>query len=460
MNVQVAVKERRSQKSGISILGRSPKSKGMFDRLCEKEATLALVGLGYVGLPIALEFAKSFKVIGYDINKSRVDLMNQNIDPSGELDSEDFENRDIQFSSSPRSLYNADVMIVAVPTPVGKDRTPDLNPLSKACRAVGKSIQKGNFIIFESTVFPGCTEDICIPILEEESGLKCNVDFWVGYSPERINPGDKVHTLTKITKIVSGSDAYSEKEIYKIYNHIIDAGIHIAPNIKVAEAAKIVENTQRDVNIALMNELSVFFDALKINTHEVLEAAGTKWNFLNFYPGLVGGHCIGVDPYYLIHKADTVGIDLNVIRSSRSINDEMPSRVVNQVADALQKQGKVLAKSKVLVLGATFKEDVTDLRNSKAAEMAQIFKSKAEQLHVIDPFAYPNELKDYYDLDLSCTIDKDYDVIVYAVNHNNFKQISWEFIRTIMSEKAVVFDFKKLLGYPTSQKESVSYITL
>jgi len=266
--------------------------------------------------------------------------------------------------------------------------------------------------------------------------------------------------LTNITKIVSGSDAYAQEEIYNIYNHIIDAGIHIAPSIKVAEAAKIVENTQRDVNIALMNELSVFFDKLDINTHEVLAAAGTKWNFLNFYPGLVGGHCIGVDPYYLLHKAKSIGMDLDVIGSSRKINDSMPSQVVEQVSNALDNQDKSLEEAKVLVLGATFKENVTDLRNSKAAEMSQILNVRARQLDIVDPLADKDEMMHYYNLLLADKIDQDYDAIIYAVNHNEFKSINWEFIRLIKSEKTVVFDFKKLLGYPTENKRDIEYITL
>lgn len=432
----------------------------LYQRLCDKKATIALVGLGYVGLPIALEFAKSFKVIGYDINSARVDMMKQGIDPSGELVASDFENKDIRFTSVAATLDHADVIVVAVPTPVSKDNSPNLTPLSKACAAIGVSIAKGNIVIFESTVYPGCTEEVCIPILEKVSGLSCNSDFWVGYSPERINPGDKVNTLTNITKIVSGSDEYAEREIYNIYNHIIDAGIHVAPSIKVAEAAKIVENTQRDVNIALMNELSGFFDKLDINTHEVLAAAGTKWNFLNFYPGLVGGHCIGVDPYYLIHKAKTIGMDLNVIGSSRNINDAMPARVVEQVKDAMKAQGKDLADAKVLVLGATFKENVTDLRNSKAAEMSQIFKAKVNQLDIVDPHADNEEMLAYYKLQLEDKIGYDYDAVIYAVNHDEFVNIDWEFIELIKSQKVVVFDFKKLLGYPTSKISDVEYITL
>lgn len=434
--------------------------KSIYDRLCNKEATLALVGLGYVGLPIALEFAKSFKVIGYDINEARIDMMKQGIDPSGELVAADFEHKDISFSSDPAVLDTIEVIIVAVPTPVSKDNSPNLTPLSKACQAIGRSLRKGNIVIFESTVYPGCTEEVCVPILEITSGLECNKDFWVGYSPERINPGDKVHTLTQITKIVSGSDKYAEQEIFNIYNHIIEAGIHVAPSMKVAEAAKIIENTQRDVNIALMNELSLLFEQLNINTHEVLEAAGTKWNFLNFYPGLVGGHCIGVDPYYLIHKAASIGMDLKVISSSRKTNDDMPVQVVEQVSNVLTSQGKSLATAKVLVLGATFKEDVTDLRNSKAAEMSQILKRNTASLDIIDPHADSTEIMNYYDLQLAETMGHDYDVIIYAVNHQEFSAINWEFIDTIRAQQTIVFDFKKLLGYPNATQDGVAYMTL
>jgi len=395
----------------------------VYEKLCKKEAKLALVGLGYVGLPIALEFAKSFEVIGYDINQSRIKMMKNGIDPSGELNKKAFENKDIFFTSHSETLDNADVMVVAVPTPVSKDKTPDLNPLSSACRALGASIGKGNIIIFESTVYPGCTEEVCIPILEKVSGLK------------------------------------SQDQIYKIYDHIIEAGVHIAPNMKVAEAAKIVENTQRDVNIALMNELSTLFDVLKINTHEVLEAAGTKWNFLNFYPGLVGGHCIGVDPYYLIHKATSMGMNLDVIQSSRSINDGMPQHIVDTVSDSLLKMDKKLSNAKVLVLGATFKENVTDLRNSKAAEMSQILYSEAKELHIIDPMADTEEMLNYYGLNMQEEIEMAYDVIIYAVNHKDFEHINWEFINRIKSNKTVVFDFKKLLGYPTDN-HSIQYLTL
>ncbi len=434
--------------------------KGIYERLCKKEATIALVGLGYVGLPIALEFAKSFKVIGYDINDDRVDMMKNGVDPSGELSKDSFKNVDIQFTSVSETLDKADVIVVAVPTPVSKDNQPNLKPLQSACEKIAVSLGEGNIVIFESTVYPGCTEEVCIPILEKISGLTYNVDFKVGYSPERINPGDKVHTLTQIKKIVSGSDEIAGQEIYKIYDHIIEAGIHLAPTMKVAEAAKIIENTQRDVNIALMNELSGLFDELSINTQDVLKAAGTKWNFLNFYPGLVGGHCIGVDPYYLIHKAADRGMILPVISSSRYINDSMPQQVVDRIEVALRDLGKTLETSKVLVLGATFKENVSDLRNSKAAEMSQLLKASHCDLHVHDPHASSEELRKYYSLEKTNKISGGYDVIVYAVNHQSYEDLDWEYIQSIGSESMVVFDFKKILGKPRILNDKVAYITL
>lgn len=434
-------------------------NKSVYENLCSHEATIALVGLGYVGLPIALEFATDFRTIGYDINETRVSMMKNSIDPSGELDSSDFYDKNILFTSDAELLNKAEVKIVAVPTPVDANNNPDLTPITKACTALGHTLKKGNIVVFESTVYPGCTEEVCIPILEKISGLTCNADFWVGYSPERINPGDKTHTLTNITKIVSGSDSYALEEIYHIYNHVIDAGIHRAPSIKVAEAAKIVENTQRDVNIALMNELSIFFEKQGINTHEVLEAAGTKWNFLNFYPGLVGGHCIGVDPYYLIHKAKEYNVPLNVISSSRRINDDMPNHVFGLVKEALSAKGKEIGSSKILILGTTFKENVSDLRNSKAAELCQIFNQNCDHLDIVDPHAQKEDLFRYYGLCTSEQIQDDYDVIIYAVNHSEFETIDWSFIDTIKSTASVVVDFKHLLGYP-QDSNSVKYITL
>lgn len=432
----------------------------VYERICNHETSIALIGLGYVGLPIALEFAKDFKVIGFDINAKRVELMNKCVDPSGEITKSEFQNKQIQFSHEEESIKNSQVKIVAVPTPIDENKNPDLTPLISACRTIGRNLNHGDYIIFESTVYPGCTEEVCVPVLEEVSGLKFNLDFKVGYSPERINPGDRKNTLTSIKKIVSGSDEESAEQIYQIYNHIITAGIHLAPSMKVAEASKIVENTQRDVNIALMNELSTLFESLGINTHDVLEAAGTKWNFLNFYPGLVGGHCIGVDPYYLIHKGMNVNVDLPIIKSSRYVNDKMPSDVVSLAEKHLHNMGKSLNKSKVLILGSTFKENVTDLRNSKPAEMAQIFTTKALKVDIVDPLASNQEMRKYYGLSLNEKIENNYDAVIYAVNHNEFKTVDWDFVNQITTDKALVIDFKKSLGRNKSMEESIKYLTL
>ncbi len=435
-------------------------NKSIYEMLLNQEAKLAVVGLGYVGLPIALEFAKDFDVIGYDINDDRIEQMKRGVDPSKELGNEDFRDRNIHFTSTSDCLIDADVYVVAVPTPVGKNKTPNLFPLLSACEVIGKTLGRGDIVIFESTVYPGCTEEDCIPVLEEVSGLKVNIDFKVGYSPERINPGDKKNTLTSITKIVAGSDEEGREEIYNIYNHIIDAGIHIAPSIKVAEAAKIVENTQRDINIAFMNELSLVFDKMNINTHDVLAAAGTKWNFLNFYPGLVGGHCIGVDPYYLIHKAKDYGVDLPVISNCRLLNDAMPEQVVQRVEKALSEMGKELSESKVLVLGATFKENVSDLRNSKAAELALLLRNRSRKTEVLDPLADSAEMEQYYEFSLIDKMSQNYDVVIYAVNHDQFASINWGYIRPICNDQAVVFDFKRTLGKPSSIFGQIEYLTL
>src|SRR6187401_3399386 len=332
----------------------------MYQELIEKKAKLVVIGLGYVGLPIALEFAKKISVIGFDINEGRVEMMRKCIDPSNELMKEDFDNCDIHFTSKLEELRAAKFFIVAVPTPVDEHNVPDLTPVKKASETIGKILKKGDYVVFESTVYPGCTEDDCLPIIEKLSGLKNLKDFKLGYSPERINPGDKTHTLSKVIKVVSGCDAGSLDEIAKVYELVVTAGVHRASSIKVAEAAKIIENTQRDLNIALMNELSIIFDKMNINTFEVLEAAGTKWNFLKFYPGLVGGHCIGVDPYYLTHKAKQLGYNPNVILSGRFINDSMGSYVAKKTLQLLLKAGKDIVRCKVLVMGATFKENVAD----------------------------------------------------------------------------------------------------
>ncbi len=417
----------------------------MYNELIKKEKKLAVIGLGYVGLPIALEFAKKISVIGFDINGQRVDMMRNKIDPSGELESSAFENCDIQFTDSLDVLREANFFIVAVPTPIDDHNLPDLKPLLGASKSIAAALKKGDYVVYESTVYPGCTEDDCIPVLEDITGLKYITDFKVGYSPERINPGDKEHTLAKITKVVSGCDAESAEEIAKVYEIVVEAGVHKASSIKVAEAAKIIENTQRDVNIALMNELSIIFNKMGINTYEVLEAAGTKWNFLKFMPGLVGGHCIGVDPYYLTYKAQELGYHAQIITSGRYVNDSMGFYVAKQTVKKLIALGIDINKSRVLVMGATFKEDVEDIRNSKVVDVINEFKSYGVAVDVIDPRASSEELKHEYGFELVDEAGTGYDAIVVAVNHKEYKNFTEADFKKLGSDKAIIVDLKGIL---------------
>ena len=417
----------------------------MYNELINRQRKLAVIGLGYVGLPIALEFAKKISVIGFDINSARVKMMQNNIDPSGELDSSAFENCDITFTDSLEVLREASFFIVAVPTPIDDHKLPDLKPLLGATSTIGKVLKKGDYVVYESTVYPGCTEEDCIPVLEEISGLKFKTDFKAGYSPERINPGDKEHTLSRITKVVSGCDQESLDEISKVYEIVVKVGVWRASSIKVAEAAKIIENTQRDVNIALMNELSIIFNKMNINTYEVLEAAGTKWNFLKFMPGLVGGHCIGVDPYYLTYKAQELGYHSQVINSGRYVNDSMGFYVAKQTVKKLIALGKDLSKSKVLVMGATFKEDVEDIRNSKIADVVNEFRSYGVNVDVIDPRANSEELKEEYGFELTAEPGNDYDAIVVAVNHAEYKNFTEEDLNKMLKKPGLIIDLKGVL---------------
>lgn len=412
------------------------------EQIKNKEAVLAVIGLGYVGLPIALEFAKKVKVIGFDINTARVDLMKKSIDPSGELSSESFQGSDITFSSDPNELKKATFFIVAVPTPIDGHNLPDLKPLLSAATTVGKVLKKGDYVVFESTVYPGCTEEDCVPILEKESGLTFVRDFKVGYSPERINPGDKVHTLPNIIKVVAGCDPESAENIAEVYRLVVKAGVYPASSIKVAEAAKIIENTQRDLNIALMNELSMICDRLQINTYEVLAAAGTKWNFLKFTPGLVGGHCIGVDPYYLTYKAKMLGHFPQVILSGRAINDSMGAHVARRTVQLLLKQGKDIRQCRVLVLGATFKENVSDIRNSKVVDVINELLSFSVHIDIYDPKADAGEFKHEYNLPLVPVIGSGYDGIVAAVSHSEFELFDEPYFNSITSIGAVFIDIK------------------
>ncbi|KOY88206.1 UDP-N-acetyl-D-galactosamine dehydrogenase [bacterium 336/3] len=414
----------------------------MYQNIIEKNTSVAVIGLGYVGLPIALAFARKIKVIGFDINEARVKMMQNNQDPSNELDSSEFEGCDITFTNQLSDLQKATFFIVAVPTPIDEHTQPNLHPLLSASTTVGKALKKGDYVVFESTVYPGCTEEDCIPILEKESGLKFGVDFKVGYSPERINPGDKEHTLASITKVVSGSDAESLENIAKMYELVVKAGVHKASSIKVAEAAKIIENTQRDLNIALMNELSLIFDKMNINTYEVLEAAGTKWNFLKFVPGLVGGHCIGVDPYYLTYKAKELGYNPAVILSGRAINDSMGAYIAKKTVQKIIKQGKSPSETRVLVMGVTFKENVSDIRNSKVADVIRELQSFSLQVDAIDPHADALEFEEEYGLSLAKNPQGTYDAIVLAVNHKEYLQLSDMAFSTLAKEKALFVDVK------------------
>lgn len=428
----------------------------LYDKILKKDASIAVIGLGYVGLPIALAFAKKVKVIGFDINEKRVELMKKGIDPSQELHKDDFKNTDIKFTHKLEDLKKANFFIVAVPTPIDEHNLPDLKPLLGASTSVGKVLKKGDYVVFESTVYPGCTEEDCIPVLEQYSGLKFQKDFKVGYSPERINPGDKEHTITKILKIVSGCDKESLEVIAKTYEIIVEPGTHRAPSIKVAEAAKIIENTQRDVNIALMNELSIIFNKMNINTYDVLEAAGTKWNFLKFSPGLVGGHCIGVDPYYLTHKAESLGYHARVINSGRYVNDSMGFYVAKTCVKKIIAAGKNISKSKVLVMGATFKEDVSDIRNSKVADIVKELKSFGVKVEIVDPHADSNELKHEYGFGLS-KLAKGYDGVIVAVNHKEYKTLGESFFKGILSNKGILVDVK---GMYKNKFKGLSYWSL
>lgn len=428
----------------------------LYDKILKKDASIAVIGLGYVGLPIALAFAKKVKVIGFDINEKRVELMKKGIDPSQELHKDDFKNTDIKFTHKLEDLKKANFFIVAVPTPIDEHNLPDLKPLLGASTSVGKVLKKGDYVVFESTVYPGCTEEDCIPVLEQYSGLKFQKDFKVGYSPERINPGDKEHTITKILKIVSGCDKESLEVIAKTYEIIVEPGTHRASSIKVAEAAKIIENTQRDVNIALMNELSIIFNKMNINTYDVLEAAGTKWNFLKFSPGLVGGHCIGVDPYYLTHKAESLGYHARVINSGRYVNDSMGFYVAKTCVKKIIAAGKNISKSKVLVMGATFKEDVSDIRNSKVADIVKELKSFGVKVEIVDPHADSNELKHEYGFGLS-KLAKGYDGVIVAVNHKEYKTLGESFFKGILSNKGILVDVK---GMYKNKFKGLSYWSL
>ncbi len=414
----------------------------MYEELLNKERKLAVIGLGYVGLPIALEFARKISVIGFDINADRVEMMKKRIDPSNELEPEAFDGCDIAFTANLDELREASFYIVAVPTPIDKSNTPDLKPVLSASRTVGQVLKPGDFVVYESTVYPGCTEEDCIPVLEELSGLKYMDDFKVGYSPERINPGDKEHTIRTIVKVSSGCDAESAEIIAKVYELVVDAGVHRASSIKVAEAAKIIENTQRDVNIALINELSIIFNRMGINTYEVLEAACTKWNFLNFKPGLVGGHCIGVDPYYLTHKAEKLGYHAQIITSGRFVNDSMGGYVAKQTVKKIIAKGQPIQGARALVMGATFKENVSDIRNSKVVDTVRELESFSVKVDVIDPHADADEVREEYGYEIVSEPKPRYDAVIVAVNHEEYMNLPESYFADLLTDKGVFVDLK------------------
>ncbi|MCR5509853.1 MAG: nucleotide sugar dehydrogenase [Lachnospiraceae bacterium] len=393
----------------------------IYEDIVQGREKLSLVGLGYVGMPIAVAFAKKINVIGFDLNAAKIDLYKNGVDPTGEVGDDAIRATKVDFTADPSRLREAKFHIVAVPTPVNDDHTPDLTPVEGASRILGQNLSKGSIIVFESTVYPGVTEDVCVPIIEAESGLKCGVDFKIGYSPERINPGDKVHRLETITKIVSGMDEETLDTIARVYELVVEAGVYRAQSIKVAEAAKVIENSQRDINIAFMNELSIIFHKMGIDTKDVLEAAGTKWNFLNFKPGLVGGHCIGVDPYYLTYKAEQLGYHSQIILSGRRINDDMGKYVAESLVKNLIKSGVAVKGARVVIMGFTFKENCPDTRNTKVIDIYNELKEYGIDPIVVDPEADADEAKRLYGIEFSDESEvHDMDAVIFAVCHEQF----------------------------------------
>ncbi len=431
----------------------------LYEKIVAKEEKISLVGLGYVGMPIAVAFAKKVDVIGYDLNAKKIELYKSGIDPTNEVGNEVIANTTVEFTSDETKLREAKFHIVAVPTPVNDDHTPDLTPVEGASRIVGRNLTKGSIVVYESTVYPGVTEDVCIPILEKESGLKCGVDFKVGYSPERINPGDKVHRLETIVKIVSGMDEESLDEIAKVYELVVEAGVHRASCIKVAEAAKVIENSQRDINIAFMNELSIIFNKMGIDTKSVLEAAGTKWNFLKFFPGLVGGHCIGVDPYYLTYKAEMMGYHSQIILAGRRINDDMGKYVAENVVKNLISADKAVKSAKVAILGFTFKENCPDTRNTRIIDIVNELKEYGITPVIADPEADADEAKWLYGIEfVDMNTIKDMDAVILAVAHDSFSSLSMADMDKFFGEgKKVLLDIKGLLNRKEYEDAGYSY---
>ncbi len=434
---------------------------GLYEDIVSGKEKVSLVGLGYVGMPIAVAFARKIKVVGFDLNAAKIDLYKAGIDPTNEVGNEVIKNTTVEFTADPSKLQEAKFHIVAVPTPVNDDHTPDLTPVEGASRILGQNLTKGSIVVFESTVYPGVTEDVCVPILEKESGLKCGVDFKIGYSPERINPGDKVHRLETITKIVSGMDAETLDEVAKVYELVVEAGVYRAESIKVAEAAKVIENSQRDINIAFMNELSIIFNKMGIDTQAVLKAAGTKWNFLNFQPGLVGGHCIGVDPYYLTYKAEQLGYHSQIILSGRRINDDMGKYVAENLVKNLIKANIPVRSAKVAILGFTFKENCPDTRNTKIIDIYKELQEYGITAVVTDDDADAEEAKRLYGVTFTPMSEiQDCDAVILAVAHDSYKKLTKDQIDALYTAKndtKVLTDLKGILDKNAYQDAGYIY---
>jgi len=433
----------------------------LYEKLLKKEEKLALIGLGYVGMPIAVAFAKKINVVGFDLNREKIKLYQQGVDPTREVGNDVIRETSVQFTADEADLDKVKFFIVAVPTPVNPDHTPDLSPVEGASRIVGRHLSRGSIVVFESTVYPGVTEDVCVPILEQESGLICGVDFKVGYSPERINPGDKVHRLETITKIVSGMDEETLDTVAKVYELVVDAGVHRAESIKVAEAAKVIENSQRDINIAFMNELSIIFNKMGIDTQSVLRAAGTKWNFLKFFPGLVGGHCIGVDPYYLTYKAEQLGYHSQIILAGRRINDDMGKYVAEQIVKKLIAADVPVKSARVAILGFTFKENCPDTRNTKVIDIVNELAEYGIQPAIADPQADARGAMHEHGIEFAAMDEIcDMDAVVLAVAHEEFAALGREeldkMFRDVANEKKILIDIKGLLN--RKEYESVGYV--
>ncbi len=435
----------------------------LFEKILHRKEKISVIGLGYVGMPIAVAFAKKVDVIGFDIDEEKIDLYKSGIDPTNEVGDDEIKKTTLEFTADEKKLRQGKFHIVAVPTPINQDKTPNLASVEGASRIIGRNLTKGSIVVYESTVYPGVTEDICIPILEKESGLKCGIDFKVGYSPERINPGDKINTLENIIKIVSAIDEESLDEIAKVYELVIDAGVHKVGSIKVAEAAKVVENSQRDINIAFMNELAIVFDKMGIDTEEVVDAMNTKWNALGFTPGLVGGHCIGVDPYYFIYEAEKLGYHSQIILSGRKINDGMGKFVADAIIKKLILANKIVKKSKVVILGLTFKENTPDTRNTKVIDIINRLREYEIEPMVVDPIADFNEVKSEYGIELVDISEvKDIDCLVLAVAHDIFKDMTWDEIDNLYgdyrNDEKVLIDVKSILDKKEIKEKGYSYL--